>query len=149
MTYLLDLDVLLALAWPSHVHHGAVHRWFGRLKQNRWASCPLTQLGFIRLSSNPTFTSDAVSPSEATRMLELMIDLGQHEFWPDDLHCRSAQIIANGKMIGHRQVTDAYLLSLSMARDGKLATLDKRISQLIPKPGPTQPVLELITPRKK
>ena len=77
-------------------------------------------------------------------MLELMIDLDRHEFWPDDLDCRSAQIIANRGIIGHRQVTDAYLLSLAMARDGKLATLDKRISQLFPKTRPTEPLLEVI-----
>ena len=73
-----------------------------------------------------------------------MIELGRHEFWPDDLDCRSAQIIAERGIIGHRQVTDAYLLSLSMAKGGKLATLDKRMGELIPKAIRTQPAIELI-----
>jgi toxin-antitoxin system PIN domain toxin len=144
LTRLLDLNVLLALAWPSHIHHGVVHRWFRRLEQNQWASCPLTQLGFIRLSSNPAFTSDAVSPSDATHLLDLMITQGRHEFWPDDLDCQSAQIIAGKRILGHRQVTDAYLLSLAISRDGILATFDKGILQLVPKSTSIQSVVELI-----
>jgi len=79
-------------------------------------------------------------------MLEMMIEPGRHEFWPDDLDYRSAKIIASRRMVGHRQVTDAYLLSLSMANDGKLATLDKRISHLIPDTMSARSVLELIPP---
>ena len=79
-------------------------------------------------------------------MLEMMIEPDRHEFWPDDLDCRSAKILANRRMVGHRQVTDAYLLSLSMANAGKLATLDKRISHLIPDTVSAQSILELIPP---
>ena len=59
---LLDVNVLLALAWPNHQHHAASHRWFRREAGNGWAICALTQLAFIRLSSNPAYTAEAVGP---------------------------------------------------------------------------------------
>ena len=132
MTFLLDLNLLLALAWPSHVHHGIAHNWFRREAAPRWATCPMTQLGFIRLSSNPAFTSDAVSPAEAHVLLGAMTGMEGHEFWPDDIDCASGSFATGLRMTGHRQVTDAYLLSLARARAGCLATLDRRMNRLLP-----------------
>jgi predicted nucleic acid-binding protein len=72
--YLLDVNVLLALAWPSHEFHASAHHWWiGSGK--RWATCALTELGFIRLSSNPSFTRDAVTPYEAAALLERLVAL--------------------------------------------------------------------------
>jgi predicted nucleic acid-binding protein len=51
--FLLDTNLLIALAWPQHVHHGEAHAWFGKVARGAWATCPITQLGFIRISSNP------------------------------------------------------------------------------------------------
>ena len=133
MTFLLDLNLLLALAWPSHVHHDIAHGWFQREAAPRWATCPVTQLGFIRLSSNPAFTSDAVSPTEALSLLEGMTAMDGHEFWPDDVDCVSATFPTGMRMTVHRQVTDAYLLSLARAHGGCLATLDRRMSRLLPR----------------
>lgn len=132
MTFLLDLNLLLALAWPSHVHHDIAHDWFRRNAAPGWATCPVTQLGFIRLSSNPAFTSDAVSPVEALSLLRAMIAMDGHEFWPDDIDCASGSFATGLRMTGHRQVTDAYLLSLARARAGCLATLDRRMNRLLP-----------------
>ena len=132
MTFLLDLNLLLALAWPSHVHHGNAHMWFEREGSASWATCPLTQLGFIRLSSNPAFTSDAVTPTAALAALEAMTSIDAHGFWADEIDCSTEAFSAGGRMVGHRQVTDAYLLSLARAHSGCLATLDKRMHQLLP-----------------
>lgn len=132
MTFLLDLNLLLALAWPSHVHHDIAHAWFQREAAPGWATCPVTQLGFIRLSSNPAFTSDAVSPNEALSLLGSIVASEGHEFWPDDVDCASAAFAAGMRMTVHRQVTDAYLLSLARAHAGCLATLDRRMSRLLP-----------------
>lgn len=132
MTFLLDLNLLLALAWPSHVHHDIAQGWFQREAAPNWATCPVTQLGFIRLSSNPAFTSDAVSPAAALSLLESIIALEGHEFWPDDVDCVSAAFAAGMRMTVHRQVTDAYLMSLARARTGCLATLDRRMNRLLP-----------------
>jgi hypothetical protein len=93
----------------------------------------LTQLGFIRLSSNPAFTSDAVPPSQALAMLESITTVGKHEFWPDEIDCSRQTFAAGARIVGHRQVTDAYLVSLARSRSGCVATLDKRMQQLLPR----------------
>ncbi len=147
MTFLLDLNLLLALAWPSHVHHDPAHSWFDREASPGWATSPLTQLGFVRLSSNPAFTSDAVSPTEALSLLQDITAMDGHEFWPDDVDCMSAAF-ANGMQItGHRQVTDAYLLSLARKRSGCLATLDRRMNWLLPRSDRPNPHLRIVETR--
>ena len=110
----------------------------------RWATCPLTQLGFIRLSSNPAFTSDAVTPAAALAMLGTMTALDGHEFWPDEVDCVTAVFPTGMRMTGHRQVTDAYLFSLARARLGCLATLDRRMSRLLPPGERSSPLLRII-----
>ena len=77
---LLDTNVLLALAWPNHQHHGAAHRWFARESRRGWSTCASTQLGFIRLSSNPAYTPCAVLPREAAAVLEQLTNHPQHTF---------------------------------------------------------------------
>ena len=131
MTFLLDLNPLLALAWPSHVHHDVAHGWFEGEGLPRWATCPVTQLGFIRLSSNPAFTADAVTPNAALAMLAAMTARDGHAFWADDGDCVTAERLAQLRVTGHRQVTDAYLLALARAHSGCLATLDRRMRRLL------------------
>ena len=123
---LLDINVLLALAWPSHVHHNQALQWFVRKKTTGFRTCPLTQLGFVRISSNPAFSPQAVSPMAALGLLERITSMPEHAFWPDDLPL--AKAISNKRpLVGHRQVTDAYLVALAVARDGVLATLDRGV----------------------
>lgn len=144
MTFLLDLNLLLALAWPSHVHHDVAHGWFESEDSPRWATCPLTQLGFIRLSSNPLFTTDAVTPDAALEMLGVMTARDEHVFWSDDLDCIASGLPVGLRISGHRQVTDAYLFSLARARSGCLATLDRRIRRLLSQDERASPHLRVI-----
>lgn len=129
--YLLDVNVLIALTWPTHVHHAQARQWFDRNSRSGWATCPITQLGFVRVSSNAKIIRDAVSPREAVAMLERLLGLPGHAFWPDELTLESSGPFASLSLVGHRQVTDAYLLSLVQHHDGKLATLDRGIADLI------------------
>lgn len=147
MTFLLDLNLLLALAWPSHVHHDPAHAWFEREASRCWATCPLTQLGFVRLSSNPAFTSDAVSPPEALALLQDIIAMEGHEFWSDNVDCVSDSFANGLRITGHRQVTDAYLLSLARERSGCLATLDRQIRWLLPQSDRPSTHLRIVEPR--
>jgi uncharacterized protein len=127
--YLLDVNVLIALAWPNHVHHGEAQAWF---EQKCWAgfrTCPLTQTGFVRISSNPAFTPQAVTPGEALALLERVARLPGHDFWPDDLPLRDA-VAGKPGLTGHRQIVDAYLLALASAHGGVLATLDRAVATL-------------------
>src|SRR3954471_14609928 len=127
--YLLDTNILLALAWPNHVHHGDVTAWFGRKAVAGFRTCPLTQTGFVRISSNPSFSPAAVLPAEAIVLLQRITGLAGHVFWPDDVAIPDA--FAAFPLLGsHRQVTDGYLLSLAVAHDGVLATLDRGIVPL-------------------
>ena len=127
--YLLDVNLLIALAWPSHVHHREAQLWFARKRKSGFRTCPLTQTVFVRVSSNPRFTSDAVSPAEAVALLRQITSLPEHEFWPDDLSFEEA-LARVKQMSGHQQVTDAYLAGMATARGGILATLDRGAAAL-------------------
>ena len=121
---LLDINVLLALAWPAHVHHRQAQEWFARNRIAGFRTCPLTQLGFVRISCNPNFTASAVPPASALALLNRITALPEHGFWPDDLPLDKA-IHAEELLVGHRQVTDAYLLALAESHGGIIATLDR------------------------
>jgi toxin-antitoxin system PIN domain toxin len=122
---LLDINVLLALAWPNHQHHSQAHAWFAGNASQGWATCALTQLGFIRLSSNPAFSVNAVSPREAAALLTAWTRHAGHQFLaspPAD----SPSIYA--AVFGHQQVNDAWLVEVARQNDGTLVTLDTRIA---------------------
>jgi uncharacterized protein len=126
-----DVNVLVALAWPSHIHHRLAADWFGSPAAKPWATCPFTQSGFIRVSSNPGIVDPAVSPAEARAVLRQLTGLQQHQFWANDLDFMGDDLPFE-LVMGHRQVTDAYLLGQAIARDGRLVTLDRGIPDLLP-----------------
>ncbi len=143
--YLLDLNVLIALAWPNHIHHESAHAWFREHQQEGWATCPLTQAGFIRVSSNPAMKVSQVTPLEALIVLGQITRVAKHEFWPAALPLSSEHYPAE-KVRGHRQVTDAYLLALCRHFGGKLATFDSGLLSLLsPKEDP-EGCLTIIVP---
>ena len=127
--YLLDINVLIALTWPNHVHYGDSRAWFEKKHGAGFRTCPITQTGFVRISSNPAFTTLAVTPNDAMQLLIRITELPGHEFWPDDFSLLEAFADPNA-IVGHRQVTDAYLLRLAAKHDGVLATLDRRVEAL-------------------
>jgi toxin-antitoxin system PIN domain toxin len=133
MTYLLDVNLLVALAWPTHVHHGAALSWFRRSQASGWATCPVTQSGFVRVSSNSSVVSDAKSPQEAIHLLRRIVALPCHDFWHDDVSLASSEFLDEVPLVGYRQVTDAHLLALAQRRGGVLATLDGKIRSLVPR----------------
>ncbi|MHB8521537.1 MAG: TA system VapC family ribonuclease toxin [Limisphaerales bacterium] len=128
--YLLDTNLLIALLWPSHERHDLALKWFARHRAKGWATCPFTQAGFVRIVSNPAFSRDAVQPREAIHVLSANTAAKDHEFWPDELPFAEAVVFTGVRLMGHQQVTDAYLLGLAIRRAGVLATLDQRIVAL-------------------
>jgi len=128
---LLDVNVLLALAWPNHQHHGSAHRWFAKEGRLLWATCALTQLGFVRLSANPAYTTQAVSPAAALSLLQGLAAHAAHEFWDT---CPPLHADALARAAGHRQVNDAYLLHLAATHKGRLATFDAGLRAHAPHP---------------
>jgi toxin-antitoxin system PIN domain toxin len=128
---LLDTNLLIALLWPAHDDHAVALRWFSRHRAEGWATCPLTQAGFVRIVSNPAFSRDAVQPREAIQLLAANTAAKDHTFWADDASLAEAVAFAGQRLVGHQQVTDAYLLGLAIRHGGHLATLDRRIGALI------------------
>lgn len=121
---LLDTNVLLALAWPNHQHHAQAHAWFAANAKRGWATCAFTQLGFIRLSSNPAFTSSAVSPAEAAQLLKAWTGHKSHQFW----NSPAADLPGIFRhAIGHQQANDAWLVHVAEINSGLLASFDARL----------------------
>ena len=80
----------------------ALRAWFEGLGEDPWATCPFTQSGFIRVSSNPRIVDGAVSPLDALQVLVRLTEFGRHSFWPDDLDMTSAPEIPGGPPAGDR-----------------------------------------------
>jgi len=133
--FLLDANVLIALAWPTHSSHAAVQHWFGRNARLGWATCRMTECAFVRIISNPAFSPHALSPQEALAILGANLTHPSHRFWPDDLRLLDAANNVIKKLTGHQQLTDAYLLGLAVHHRGKLATLDQGIAALAGRSG--------------
>ncbi len=140
---LLDVNVLIALAWTSHIHHRAAHAWFRAHKVEGWATCATTQCGFVRVSSNPSIIPEAVRPIEAVDLLKRIVALPGHVFWTESLPLYDSPV-PTGLLAGHRQVTDAYLLGLAIHHEGRLATLDRSIGALIPPEFPRRDLVAMI-----
>lgn len=140
---LLDVNMLIALAWPSHVHHRQAQDWFAEHQSGGWATCPLTQCAFVRISSNAKIIPEAVTPAEALSFLQKMVSLEHHVFWPDDLSLGNDSVPVS-LLVSHRQVTDAYLLGLCIRNKGKLVTLDRGVAALLPTNSPHVDALEIL-----
>ncbi len=133
MVSLLDLNVLIALAWPNHVHHTLALGWFRQNQHLGWATCPHTQSGFVRVSSNLQALPMRVSPREAIGVLRRIVALPHHNFWLDDVSLVDSPFVARERLTGHRQVSDAHLLAIALRHGGRLATLDHGFLGLLPR----------------
>jgi uncharacterized protein len=125
MTFLLDTNALLALAWQNHEHHEVVTRWLRSVKS--FATCPITQGGFLRLSSNPALGFSNGS-NDAFTSLDSILGDERHVFWPDDLSFAEAEV-RRDLIRSHAQVTDKYLAALARRHNGTLATMDRPLAQ--------------------
>lgn len=123
---LLDINVLLALLDSDHVDHSLAHDWLDDEIDAGWASCAITENGFVRIISQPRYPSP-VSPAEAIGLLSRARDSGHHEFWPCDVSLLDARIVDSSRLHGPRQVTDAYLLALATAHDGRFITFGRSL----------------------
>ncbi|GAC1335352.1 MAG: DNA-binding protein [Beijerinckiaceae bacterium] len=128
MTFLLDVNVLIALIDPAHVSHDAAHVWFARECRNGWATCPITENGVIRVVGHPNYPNTPGSPAIVADIVRQLRTLPQHVFWPDKISLVDEMYTDVSEILTPRQVTDSYLLALAVAHSGKLATLDRRLS---------------------
>ena len=128
MTYLLDVNVLIALIDPAHVAHEAAHEWFVAEGAGSWATCPITENGVLRILGNPKYPNSPGSPALVAPILMQMRSLAGHTFWRDEVSLVGSDLIYPDKIATPAQVTDVYLLALAVARGGKLATFDRRLT---------------------
>lgn len=124
---LLDVNVLVALAWDSHVHHAAAREWFAVQRTAGWATCPVTESGFVRVSTNRRILPHAIGVEAAVGVLRTLRSAGAHRFLADDVSITDPDVPAAS---GHRRVTDAHLLALARRHAARLATFDAGVHAL-------------------
>jgi toxin-antitoxin system PIN domain toxin len=127
MTYLLDVNVLIALIDPAHVQHDAAHDWFAAHGKKSWASCPLTENGVVRIIGHARYPNSPGTPAAVVQLMAGLCALPGHVYWPDDISLLDAKKIDASRILSSAQVTDSYLLALACTHGGKLATFDRRL----------------------
>lgn len=126
MRALLDVNVLIALLDQAHIGHHTATRWLAGAIGDGWASCPITQNGCIRIMSQPAYPG-ALPVAEVAARLGEATQHPAHQFWPDDVSMLQPGLVAWQHVLGHRQVTDNYLLALALRQQGRFVTFDGRL----------------------
>ena len=126
MIALLDVDVLVALFDPAHVHHDVAYTWFGENRSSGWATCALTENGLARVVSHPSYPGRRTTVANAFARLGAFTESGDHHFWPSSTSLRRRSRIDTGLLEGHEQITGAYLLLLAVEHGGRVATFDRK-----------------------
>ena len=138
---LLDVNALMALAWPNHQHHRAVLARLDSRPAPEWATCALTQLGFVRLSSNPAVVVVRRTPAQALHLLSQLVADPRHRYL-SPLPALPETARHFRRLLGHQQVTDAYLLAVATKHGAVLLTLDRRLAS----PAASGADVEVISP---
>ena len=127
MRALLDVHVLIALHDPQHVHHELAIQALERSTAG-WASCPITQNGCLRIMCQPAYSANAFMLREVAEALAVSLASPSHEFWPDEIGLLDPGRLRMDRVHGHRQLTDLYLLALSVHRGGCFLSFDARVA---------------------
>ena len=129
--HLLDVNILIALGDPAHVHHRRVRAWFLSSERQAWATCPLTENDFVRILGHSGYPGFAGGTEEARAALRALTSAPGHQFWPDDVSVTDATTFP--RVSASKHLTDHYLLALTVHHGGHFATLDQRIdANLVP-----------------
>lgn len=120
---LLDVNALVSLAWDSHAHHYAVRAWFAANRANGWATCPVTESGFVRVSSNPKVLPSVIPVQAARGVLSALCESGDRRFLSNDVSLTALDVPT---IVSHRQVTDAQLLTRRAPSRRPLGDLRRR-----------------------
>ena len=126
-TYLLDVNVLIALVDPAHVQHDQAHEWFARTGKKAFATCPITENGLVRIVGHPKYPNSPGAPSAVVQSLVAIRSLPGHRFWEDKISLADPDHIDATRLSSHSQVTDTYLLALARAHGGRLASMDRKL----------------------
>lgn len=127
---LLDVNVLIALTEPGHAHHQKALEWFDSSSRNFLGICPLTEAGFLRVTTNPAFRPGPRSLEQSKAVIQLL--KGHPRYWYFEIGKSWVDLTARfaSRILGHQQVTDAYLLGLAIEEDGELVTFDRGLKYM-------------------
>jgi uncharacterized protein len=131
VSHLLDANALIALGWPRHEHHEAISRWFRNHAREGWATCAFTQAAFVRVIAQPAFSGQPIGIGDIVELLLRNTMHPKHRLLPLDFGFDQVMGWCTGGLLGHRQVTDAWLLALAIRHKMKLLTFDSGIGQLL------------------
>lgn len=129
---LLDVNVLVALGWPNHKESAAAHRWLLANGSSGWATCTITQLGFVRHSVNPLVVLAEATPNQAIETLRAMTASADHSFW-SEVPIAVGAASSWSRVTGHKQTTDAYLVELAKNHSGRVTTFDRGMAACFPR----------------
>lgn len=129
--HLLDVNALIALLWEDHQFHDTMAAWFARHARAGWATCAITQSGFVRVMSQPALAKPVRAVAELAEVLAHNVAHRGHRLLPLDFGFGAVLACCSGGVVGHRQVTDAYLLAAAIRAGGRLLTFDRGIAQLL------------------
>jgi hypothetical protein len=142
---LLDVNVLVALFDPDHVHHEVAHDWFEGSEAEGWATCGATECGFVRVVSNPAYRAAVARPADLIERLRTFCASPYHVFWADTVSLTASGLFKADAIGSHRHLTDIYLLGLAQRMGGRLATFDRTIPLSAVK-GATRDTVAVIEP---
>lgn len=145
--WLLDVNVLLAWLWPAHEAHKSAHGWMQNHRQDPWVTCPITEMGFLRIVTTRSFSPHAPVWAEAVKLLRKHSEgAAGHRFWQDSLTLAELDRQFGSRIKWPNQITDAYLLALAMRNQGRMVTFDYRMETLAPEGSPEQAALVILRP---
>jgi toxin-antitoxin system PIN domain toxin len=131
MSHLLDANALIALAWPSHEHHDSMIEWFRHNAPTGWATNALTQGAFVRIVSQPAFAGRSIPMADVAALLLRNTAHAKHRYSRLDFEFAEVLRTCTGGILGHRQITDAWLLTSAIRSKLKLLTFDGGVGQLL------------------
>ena len=128
--YLLDLNALVFLADTDSPHYPAAQNWFDAAGREDWGVCPLTEAGFVRVTTNPAYGGATRTIAQATAILAAFAAFPGYRYWPISESWSAVTAPFATRLLGHQQVTDAYLLGLAVKHNGTLVTFDRGVKYL-------------------
>ncbi len=131
MSHLLDANALIALGWPTHEHHPRMVRWFRQHARAGWATTAFTQSAFVRIVSQPAFSGRSISIGEVAGLLLRNTAHPKHRLVAMNFGFADVLGACTGGILGHRQITDAWLLTAAIRSGMKLLTFDTGIEHLL------------------
>ncbi len=127
---LLDVNVLIALTEPGHKHYRSAHGWLNSSGKDNWGLCPLTEAGFVRVTTNPVYRPGPRTLEQAIDVLQATKGYPGYWYWVIDESWVDLTAGFAARIVGHQQVTDAYLLGMAIKEDGVLVTFDRGLKYM-------------------